>query len=1041
MKNMVRAYCLSLLALSPAVRAAAGFDIEIELSESGATSLAVYDEEGVLVRTLWDAEERAAGKQAASWDLLDDRGKPVAPGRYAYRTAQGEAVKPHYVATLANGRHPQVPGDLGNVEALNLFDVIVDRDGTAYSSGAGHGYTVQKISPDGKKRKAATNVSAVEVVSALAQDETYIYAIGDEGFYRIRKQDMKLAPFPGNELVIRFEKPPTWYPTGTDTEKYEILRRAAESSKRDDGSNDPRVHVWRGIMRHPFKHYEGERSRGAAVLGDRLLISDFHYGEIRVYDTGTGTLLDTWTGIEKPNGIAVRDETTVLVASDRSIVALDVAGQPVGEIVTEGLERPSALAVGPGGNMYVTDLGIPNRVKVFSPEGKAVTRFGADAPYHGDVRHDKLGIPRGIAVDQDGNIFLSEFALNRVQKVTASFEPVWDLQAFYCYLGVNDQTDPEWIYGFEGPTFPTIRQFHLDYETGAWEWTKVWYLDKFDDGYSFYGYPSRGGGALTLEGKKFLYIFHKGLRIYRIDGEYLAPVVRFGPRITFTRGDGTRADYTLGTAPTWTIWHDLDHDTRVTEDEVMVLAEDIASVRGLRWDSVDANITADGTVYFGNMAFAMQGVEDGIPRYDWNHVDAIELSHTGEALARDGIAGVGVDPDGNRYHGTRAIHGGVGDFEGLTFWARRAGWQHVSKFTPEGHRVWQVGRKAYGKVKNGEFSYMTSLDWAGGCVFVGDMDGFVNVYTDDGLFLKKIFRGTREGAKQGIDRDCITSHELGHIRAYDHPGNGKTYLVSQSLEGGEHIRVFEIEGIDRVRRGSGIIEVAAEQLQDVVAAAPPAEEQKTEGPKLIPITSVLTPPAIDGTLKTWTQLVSPIMLGTKDETLTVKALMRYDEKYLYAGLECRGDESPAMNANIPSDWMSSWKGDCFNLFINTDPEIDRTRKDFGAGDHHIFFPVTRHELGSPLQAYSVKKRDFVEGSEYRVAASGETGWSLTARIPWVSLGDYYPNPGDELHLDVQCDFGNADGTAHTFSLHWGGQGRSYRDPSTWNCQGRIFYAR
>ena len=130
----------------------------------------------------------------------------------------------------------------------------------------------------------------------------------------------------------------------------------------------------------------------------------------------------------------------------------------------------------------MVDLGIPNRVKVFDSQGTLRETFGSMEPFHGTVRFDKLGIPRGIAVDEAGNIILSEMALNRVQKISRDWKPLWDLQAFYCYLGTHDQTDPQWSYVFEGPSVPTIMEYQLVYVSGEWSLTKVWYAHKFDDG-------------------------------------------------------------------------------------------------------------------------------------------------------------------------------------------------------------------------------------------------------------------------------------------------------------------------------------------------------------------------------------------------------------------------------------------------------------------------------------------------------------------------------------------------------------------------------
>ena len=94
-----------------------------------------------------------------------------------------------------------------------------------------------------------------------------------------------------------------------------------------------------------------------------------------------------------------------------------------------------------------------------------------------------------------------------------------------------------------------------------------------------------------------------------------------------------------------------------------------------------------------------------------------------------------------------------------------------------------------------------------------------------------------------------------------------------------------------------------------------------------------------------------------------------------------------------------------------------------------------------MRPYSVRGTAFLEDAEYQVQRTGEQSWSLTGRIAWKSLGEYYPVPNDKLHLDLHLDFGNAEGTDHVMSLRWGGKQRPYADPSEWFAEGQIKYAR
>ena len=198
---------------------------------------------------------------------------------------------------------------------------------------------------------------------------------------------------------------------------------------------------------------------------------------------------------------------------------------------------------------------------------------------------------------------------------------------------------------------------------------------------------------------------------------------------------------------------------------------------------------------------------------------------------------------------------------------------------------------------------------------------------------------------------------------------------------------------------------------------------------------------VDGTLTTWTQLVTPVQVQTDDGATTVDVYLRYDEKYLYIGARCTGDESPAINAQVPDDTEFFWRGDCVNLFINTDPNVDRKRSTFGPGDDHIFLPISGRFSGKPLLPYSRQRSQYIKDAQYRVAVVGEDTWTMTGRIAWSELGDYIPSPGDALHINVQIDFAAPKGDKHLYSLYLGGKGRSYAEPRNWHCEGKITYAR
>jgi DNA-binding beta-propeller fold protein YncE len=87
-----------------------------------------------------------------------------------------------------------------------------------------------------------------------------------------------------------------------------------------------------------------------------------------------------------------------------------------------GLSHPAALAVGPDGNLYVTDLS--QRVTVISPTGTVLRRWGKPGTRPGEFRFiafqtsTPADVAGKIAVGPDGKVYVSDSGNARVQVFT-----------------------------------------------------------------------------------------------------------------------------------------------------------------------------------------------------------------------------------------------------------------------------------------------------------------------------------------------------------------------------------------------------------------------------------------------------------------------------------------------------------------------------------------------------------------------------------------------------------------------------------------------
>lgn len=156
---------------------------------------------------------------------------------------------------------------------------------------------------------------------------------------------------------------------------------------------------------------------------DRLFVSDSESHVIFVFRSD-GSIEGVFGAdqLKRPVGLAIDNENRFLYVADTTadrIAVFDadtykllryIAQQPTADPLAPGvLSRPNSIAVDTEGNVYVTDT-FNARVQVFDAEGNWLRMWGKPGNIAGCFMR-----PKGIAIDRDNHVYVVDAEFNNVQ--------------------------------------------------------------------------------------------------------------------------------------------------------------------------------------------------------------------------------------------------------------------------------------------------------------------------------------------------------------------------------------------------------------------------------------------------------------------------------------------------------------------------------------------------------------------------------------------------------------------------------------------------
>ena len=610
--------------------------------------------------------------------------------------------------------------------------------------------------------------------------------------------------------------------------------------------------------------------------------------------TGKGTQADTVIAVPRATARYLKITQTGRDPSHSwSLNELEVSDNPspaltgAQTLVASGLEDPQGIALGAGGDVYISDQGASHQVKVFAPDGTFLRAIGhPGAPRSGPYDPEHMNHPAGLTVDGQGRLWVAE---NDYQPKRVS---VWDAKtgrlrnAFYGppLYGGGGQIDPH------DPTlfYVTGMALRLDPKTGDSRPVDIFTRRQDDDpllGTDWAPFPQT---ALYAHGRKYLTncfnvsptngapfailwqmgsdgIAHAVAALGRANDWPLLKAAAFRSR--WPQGvnpDGDGWWYGTGAARNAAlfVWNDLNGDGRPEPSEVTMLKADTGSVTvapdlSFVVARVDPQATPDGnspasrTLRYAPVGFTAGGA----PRYRLDRGQPLSAGAQHEASTGQGqalVAGGGwtvltTAPQ------PFSDNGLGGSYHGVPRWSYPSLWPglHPSHDAPLPTFPGEVigTTRLLGETVTPRGSDVGAI-WA-----INGNKGNVYLFTADGLFTATLFQDCRikgwdaPQAVPGLDMNGYSLGEESFWPAITQTTDGNIYLVGNSS-------VLRLDGLESARRlpvqtltvTSGMLAQAQGYFIEREAARQRAAAAK-QGPLTVAVRA--DAPTVNGKLDEW----------------------------------------------------------------------------------------------------------------------------------------------------------------------------------------------